>query len=359
MRQDALSILREGTCIPATPLALDEERAFDRRRQHLLMQYYLNSGCGGIATAVHTTQFEIHDPANNLLETVLQSVAEDIINYEQTTGRTIIRIAGVCGETSQAMHETVLAKNLGYDAVLLSPGGLDSLSEQDLIRRTMEVGQVLPVIGFYLQPAVGGRVLSYAYWEELCALDSVIAIKVAPFNRYDTLDVVRAAATSHRCDEISLYTGNDDHIVLDLLSSFSFHTANGMRRKDFAGGLLGHWSVWTYKAVKLFDRIMREKKQGVISAELLQIANEITDCNSAFFDASNQFRGVIAGLHHVLHRQGLMDHVWCLNPDERLSDGQMEQIERVYTLYPHLHDDDFVREHITEWKRDSGLITII
>ncbi len=347
--QKAMEILQKGTVIPATPLALDENRKFDEAQQRILMRYYLDCGVGGIATAVHTTQFEIREPEVNLLEPVLKVVSEEIESYEMKTGKVIVKVSGVCGPKEQAVKEAKLAKAYGYDAVLLSPGGLNDLSEDELIERTEAVAKIMPVIGFYLQTAVGGRAFSYNYWERLAAINNVVAIKCASFNRYQTLDVVRAVAMSDRCDDITLYTGNDDNIVIDLLTKYKFDKNGKLVEKSFQGGLLGHYSVWTRKAVEIFERIQEAKKKDVIPEGFLTLAAEVTDANSAFFDTANGFAGCIAGLHHVLVGQGLMRNIYCLNPQETLSAGQQEEIARVYRMYSHLNDDDFVKENLKSW----------
>ncbi len=347
----ALNNLREGTVIPATPLALTEARKLDENGLRLLMNYYLNSGVGGIATAVHTTQFEIRKPEIALFEPVLSIVSSEVDKFEKETGKVIVKVAGVCGSTEQAVTEAELAKKYGYDAVLLSPGGLNHLSEDEMIERTRAVASVMPVIAFYLQTSVGGRVFSYNYWERVCAIPNVVAIKCASFNRYTTLDVVRAAATSERSDEITLYTGNDDNIVIDLLTKYVFDNNGEKVEKRFEGGLLGHWSVWTSKVVELFGKIKNEREKESISSEMLSLAAAVTDANSAFFDTAHGFKGCIAGLHEVLRRQGLMKNILCLDPNETLSDGQAEQIDRVYTAYPELCDDAFVAANIDAWKK--------
>lgn len=347
--EKALKILHEGTVIPANPLALDENRKFDEHRQRALVRYYLDSGVGGLAVAVHTTQFEIRDPKHNLLETVLTVAIDESRKYEEATGKTIVMVAGVCGPKEQAVKEAKLAKSLGYDAVLLSPGGLNHLSEDEMIERTAAVAAEMPVIGFYLQTSVGGRKFSYNYWERVCAIDNVVAIKAAPFNRYYTFDVVRAAALSPRADEIALYTGNDDNIVIDLVSNYRFEVDGKVYEKRFIGGLLGHWSVWTKKAVELFEKCKALHGCEEIPADILKLANEVSDTNAAFFDTANGFKGCIAGLHEVLRRQGLMKGIWCLNPEETMSEGQLEEINRVYEMYPHLNDDEFVRANLDKW----------
>lgn len=349
--EKAMKILREGTVIPATPLALDEDRHLDEDTQRLLMRYYLSCGVGGIATAVHTTQFEIRKPEIGLFEPVLKIVADEIDSYEAKTGKTIVKVCGVCGEKEQAVAEAKLAKKYGYDAVLLSPGGLGHLSEAELVERTHAVAEQMPVIAFYLQTAVGGRVFSYDYWQKVCATDNVVAIKCASFNRYQTIDAVRAAALSPRRDEITLYTGNDDNIVIDLLTDYTFRENGETVTKGFEGGLLGHWSVWTKKAVEIFHTLKNAKSQPTIPTELMTLAGQVTDANSAFFDTANNFAGCIAGLHEVLRRQGLMKCTYCLNPDESMSEGQAEQIDRVYAAYPELSDDDFIAENIKEWRQ--------
>ncbi len=346
----AMAILKKGTVIPAIPLSLNRQRKFNEEGQRLLARYYLNAGVGGIAIAVHTTQFEIRLPEFNLFEPVIKIVSEEMDRYEKESGRTVVKVAGVCGEVEQAVREATLLKSYGYDAVLLSPGGLGHLSEEALLERTRAVAAVLPVIGFYLQTAVGGRRLSYAYWQQLCEIENVVAIKCAAFNRYQTLDVVRAAALSSRAEEITLYTGNDDNIVLDLLTEYKFNEEGVEYRKSFEGGLLGHWSVWTHTVVKQFEEIKKADADKKITAELLTLAAEITDANAALFDVANQFKGCIAGLHEILRRQGLMEGIWCLNPEEGLSQGQLEEIDRVCRMYPHLNDDAFVQENIDKWK---------
>lgn len=342
-QEKALEILRAGTVIPATPLALTEQREFDEEQQRILTGYYLAAGAGGIATAVHSTQFEIRLPQYNLFERVLRTVSGVIDEYERKTGRVIVRVAGVCGKTEQAVSEARIAKKYGYDAVLLSPGGLNELTEEELLARTEAVAREMPVIGFYLQTAVGGRHFSFNFWTRLCEIPNVVAIKSAPFNRYQTLDVVRAAALSSRADEITLYTGNDDNILVDLLTEYRFQKDGKTYKKRFEGGLLGHWSVWTRRVVELFERI---KRDPVPTAELLTLAAEITDANAAVFDAAHGFAGCIPGIHEVLRRQGLMKGVWCLDPDEALSEGQSEELDRVCAAYPHLLDDDFVKKYL-------------
>ncbi|HHW58282.1 dihydrodipicolinate synthase family protein [Caldanaerobacter subterraneus] len=338
-------LLQEGTVIPAHPLALTEERKLDEKRQRALTRYYIAAGAGGIAVGVHTTQFEIRQ--HNLYEKVLEIAAEEV--EKANLKRPFIKVAGIIGPTEQALKEAEIAVKYGYHLGLLSMGGLDDWNEEDLIKRTEEVGKVIPVFGFYLQPAAGGRKFSYNFWRWFVDIPYVMAIKIAPFNRYYTLDVVRAVCESDRRDEIALYTGNDDNIVIDLLTKYRFNINGKIVEKRIAGGLLGHWAVWTKKAVELFEEIKKVREKDTIPSELLTKAIEITDCNAAFFDASNNFHGVIAGIHEVLRRQGLMQGTWCLNPEEDLSPGQKEEIDRVYKAYPHLNDDDFVREHIEEW----------
>lgn len=345
----ALELLHRGTVIPAIPLALDENRCFDEQGQRRLVRYYLNAGVGGVAVGVHTTQFEIRKPEINLLEPVLSVTAEEIAAFEKASGKTIIRVSGVCGKSEQACREATLAKRLGYDAVLLSPGGLPELSEQDLILRTRDVAQLMPVIGFYLQTACGGRRLSFDYWRAIADTQNVVAIKCASFNRYQTIDLVRGVAFSRRRGEVALYTGNDDNIVVDLLTPYRFIVDGKTVELRFVGGLLGHWSVWTHKAVQMYERLRAYQDGRDIPAELLTLAAQVTDTNGAFFDVANAFSGCIPGVHEVLRRQGIMHGTWCLNPDEVLSAGQTDEISRVCTAYPNLNDDSFVRENFEKW----------
>ena len=329
--------LAKGGVIPAHPLALTAERKLDERRQRALTRYYLAAGAGGVAVGVHTTQFAIRDSRVGLFEPVLR------LAMEEMRGRDAIKVAGAIGNTGQAVREAELARGIGYEAVLLSLAALQTASPDELIEHCRRVAEVAPLFGFYLQPAVGGRVLPYSFWRRFAEIENVVAIKMAPFNRYQTLDVVRAVADSGRSD-IALYTGNDDNIVLDLLNVYRF----GEKEWRIAGGLLGHWAVWTKRAVELMERVY----WAAIPHDGFFIENnEVTDANAAFFDSANGFRGCIAGLHEVLRRQGLLAGRWCLDEREDLSPGQMEEIDRVYRQYPGWNDDAFVQQHLDEWLR--------
>lgn len=334
--------LLRGIVIPAHPLALDPNRKLDARRQRALTRYYMASGAGGVAVGVHTTQFAIRDPKVGLLKPVLEIAAEEV------GGSPMVKIAGVCGLIRQAVSEAELAASLGYDAALVSLAALPEAETSSLVDHIRAVATILPIFGFYMQPAVGGRVLSYEFWRRFVELDNVVAIKIAPFNRYQTLDVMRAVADSGRGGEIALYTGNDDNILMDLLARYP-RTGSGLR---IVGGLLGHWAVWTSRAHEYFEQATNcSRGGGPIDAELLMLNAETTDANAALFDAANGFRGCIAGIHEILRRQGLLSGRWCLDPDEDLSPGQMEEIDRVCRHYPHLQDDEFVREHLDSWMR--------
>jgi dihydrodipicolinate synthase/N-acetylneuraminate lyase len=323
--------LASGCVIPAHPLALTADRRLDERRQRALTRYYL-------AVGVHTTQFAIRNPQVGLFRPVLELAAEEM----NRAGRPLVRIAGICGPTAQAVTEAGLARDLGYDAGLLSLAALSDANVDALVAHSRAVADVLPVVGFYLQPSVGGRVLPYSFWRRFAEIEGVVAIKIAPFNRYQTQDVVRAVIEAGR-DDIALYTGNDDAIVADLLTPFRF----AGRERRIVGGLLGHWSVWTRRAVELLDRC----RLAAATPDLLRLGVEVTDSNAAFFDAANAFRGCIAGLHEVLRRQGLLEGLWCLDAHETLGPGQLAEIDRVYAAYPHLNDDEFVARHRDEWLR--------
>ena len=342
---NALEKLSRGAVIPAVPLVLDNNRQFHESGQKRLIRYYLESGCGGVAAGVHTTQFEIRQ--HGLFECVMNSVVQEINHFEKKTNGVVVKVAGVCGEIAQAVREANFLKSIGYDAVLLSPGGLSHLSEDVLLERTKIIADIMPVIGFYLQPAAGGRLHSFEYWKKLVEIDNVIAIKCASFNRYQTLDVMRAVALSGRADQIAMYTGNDDNIVIDLLTKYQFTVDEKVYEKRFVGGLLGHWAVWTSRVVELFEQIKEESEKSHVSVEMLNLANQITDCNAAFFDVQNQFAGCIPGIHEVLRRQGLLENILCLNPEEQLSEGQKEEIDRVYRMYPHLNDDAFASKFLS------------
>ncbi len=340
------SVLHAGTVIPAHPLALRADKSLDEQGQRLLTNYYIAAGVGGLAVGVHTTQFEIREPEINLYEPVLELAMEEVARASRMDN--LIKVAGVSGPTKQAVAEAELAKSLGYDLALVSTNGLSDLSESQLLERAMAIGDIMPLFGFYLQPAVGGKLLSRAYWQAFCEIKNVYAIKMAPFNRYQTLDVVHAVCRSTRCKEIALYTGNDDTILVDLLTDYYIDTPNGIVKKGIVGGLLGHWAVWTSKAVALLREVKEMKRNGNIPMAVLSQAAKITDSNAAFFDAKNDFKGCIAGIHEVLRRQGLMRGIWCLSPDEELSPGQVEEIDRIYQAYPDLNDDAFVQSFLQQ-----------
>jgi len=345
---EKINVLNKGIVIPALPLALNKNRQLDERRQRALMRYYLDAGSGGIAVAVHTTQFEIRLPQIGLFRPILELAKEEHDRFVAKNNKPIVLISGVIGQTGQAIQEARLAADLGYDAVLLSLAALSEASNQILLDHCRSIADVIPVIGFYLQPAVGGRKLDVDFWREFARIENVVAIKMAPFNRYQTLDVVRGVIESGRTDEIALYTGNDDNILVDLLTEYSLSDGNNILKKRIVGGLLGHWAVWTKKAVELLDLVHTREATGDIR-HLLTMGTHITDCNAAFFDAGNNFAGCITGIHEVLRRQGLLEGIWILNENETLSPGQKEEIDRVYRAYPNLNDDAFVAENLSKW----------
>ena len=345
------AVLQRGVVIPACPLALTGQRTLDERRQRALLRYYNAAGAGGVAVGVHTTQFAIRDPRIGLFEPVLELAAEEMNRADAQRREPLVRVAGICGRTPQAAVEAALARRMGYHAGLLSLAAMKNASDDELLAHCRTVAEVIPVVGFYLQAAVGGRALPYSFWRRFAEIGNVVAIKMAPFNRYHTVDVMRAVAEAGR-DDIALYTGNDDNIVADLLTPYRFGAGGKIVERRIAGGLLGHWAVWTRKAVELLEEchgIVRGG--GAVPAEMLRRNIEVTDCNAAFFDAANGFAGCIAGLHEVLRRQGLLEGLWCLDPNETPGPGQMAEIDRVYHAYPHLNDDNFVREHRDEWLR--------
>lgn len=329
--------LRRGLVIPAHPLALTARRQLDERRQRALTRYYLDAGAGGLAIGVHTTQFAIHEPKRGLLYSVLQLGIDTVCDWRGADKRPVM-IAGVIGRTPQAVREARLARDLGYDAVLLSLAALPRATDATLIAHARAVAEVIPVMGFYLQSAVGGRVLGYSFWRKFAEIVNVVAIKIAPFDRYATLDVIRAVVESGRAGEIALYTGNDDHILLDLLT------------RPMVGGLLGHWAFWTSAAAKLHRDCRALVARGrPIPRRMMTLAGQVTEANAAVFDVANRFRGCIPGIHEILRRQGLLAGRWCLDPNEELSRGQAEEISRVCDAYPHLTDDAFVQGNLDRW----------
>ncbi len=345
---DVLKKVRRGAVIPAQVLALDENRRFAPRYQRALTRYFIDAGAGGIAVGVHSTQFAIRKPEVGLFEPVLRETSRFIDEWCAKTGKKVLKVGGVCGRTAQAVAEAEFECSCGFDACLLSLAAMKDDSIDALLDHCRAVAQVMPLIGFYLQPSVGGRILPYEFWRKFAGIDNVLAIKMAPFNRYCTFDVVRAVAESGR-DDITLYTGNDDNLLVDLLTEYEI----GGRKLRIRGGLLGHWSAWTKKAVELLDELHALIDSGKdIPPELLTRAVKITDCNAAFFDPAHGFAGCIPGLHEVLRRQGLLPGIWCIDPEETLSPGQSGEITRVYEAYPELNDDDFVAANLARWLAD-------
>lgn len=351
-------LLRTGTVIPAHPLALNADRTLDERHQRALTRYYVDAGAGGIAVGVHSTQFEIRERGmfRSVLELASQAADEWLANRGE---RPFIKVGGVAGDLDQAVKEAQLAADLGYHAVLLSPprpepghalyGQVEQI-EKYALERARAVGEIIPVIGFYLQEAIRGPRLSYDFWREFVEIPSVVAVKAAPFNRYRTLDVIRAVAESDRRDEITMYTGNDDSIIMDLLSDFTYEVRGEVQTLQIRGGLLGHWSVWTKRAVEMQEQAAKARAGDLeLLADLVRKASAVTDANAALFDSTNDFAGCIPGIHEILRRQGLMQGTWCLNPNEVMSPGQVEEIDRVLRTHPWLTDDEFVAERLDEW----------
>ena len=341
---EILRLLRQGVAIPAHPLALDANRRFDRRRQRALSRYYIDAGAGGLAVGVHTTQFEIRDVG--LYRPVLEAAMEDSRAW---TERPLVMVAGLAGGTDQAVAEARTAAGLGYHAGLLSLAALKGTAPEEIIAHCRRVAQEIPLVGFYLQPAVGGVSLDAAFWRAFCSIDNVVAVKVAPFNRYRTLDVIRGLVEARAEERVTLYTGNDDHIVLDLVTPFTVKRDGEPVTVRFQGGLLGHWSVWTRGAVRLLEQLKAAVAAGPLDPGILALDSAVTDCNAAFFDVANNFHGCIAGCHEILRRQGLLEGIWCLNPQEGLSPGQKEAIDRICRLYPEFSDDAFVAENLGRW----------
>ena len=344
IKPEVRRLLAEGTVLPAHPLALDASRALDKTHQRALTRYYIDAGRGGLAVGVHTTQFAIRDVG--LSRPVLELAADTASSW---TRRPLALVAGLSGPTRQALAEADIARGIGYHAGLLSLAAMKSASEDEIVTHCEAVAREIPLVGFYLQPAVGGVVLSANFWRRFAAIDNVIAIKIAPFNRYRTLDVLRGVYAAGALDRITLYTGNDDHILLDLVLPFDLRDNGDTVRTHIRGGLLGHWSVWTASAIKQFEMCKAARSRPSVPADLLALDARVTDCNSAFFDVANNFHGCIAGCHEVLRRQGLMRGIWCLDPAEGLSPGQMQEIDRVYNEHADLSDDDFVAANLAKW----------
>jgi len=343
--------LYSGCAIPAHPLALRSDNRIDERHQRALTRYYLAAGAGGLAVGVHTTQFAIHNPKIGLYRPVLELALETARQFTVSASREEpIMIAGIVGDTKQAIQEASLAHQLGYHIGLLSLTALKGKSIDELIDHSRRIAEVIPIMGFYLQQTISKMTLPAEFWQKFVTIPNVLAIKIAPFNRYQTLDVLEAVAHSGRTDEIALYTGNDDNIILDLLTRHEFTVEGRTVPVEIVGGLLGQWACWTKKAVEHLERIKVIRNNNTpVPQDLLTLAGQLTLANKAIFDAENQFRGCISGISYVLKQQGLIKEINTLDPAERLSDGQAENIDQIIRDYPQLIDDDFVRENLHEW----------
>lgn len=337
--------LNEGIFIPAHPTALTKKLELDEKRQRALSRYYLDAGAGGLAIGVHTSQFEIREA--NLYKPILELGKEEVDSFSKKNKKPILRISGIIGKTKPALGQAQISADLGYNASLLSLGVFKNESDEVMIEHCKAIAEVIPIIGFYLQPAVGGRILTTDFWRKFSEIENVIAIKLAPFCRYKTIDAIRGVSESSRANEIALYTGNDDNIVADLLTEYEVPTESRTKSKRIVGGLLGHWSVWTKTSINHFEEIKKAKPEDI--SELLKLGIKITDANAAIYDVRNKFKGSIAGVHEILRRQGLLESISMLNPNEVLSAGQSKEIDRIYKLYPELNDDTFVIENLDRW----------
>jgi dihydrodipicolinate synthase/N-acetylneuraminate lyase len=345
---DLRAHLHAGHVIPAQPLALDASRKFSERHQRAITRYYVASGVGGLAVGVHSTQFEIREPQHGLFKPVLELASLTIDEELAKAPRPFIKISGLCGRTEQALQEAGTALGYGYQAGLLSLAAFQNDSEDAMIAHCRRVAEMMPIVGFYLQPAGGGRLLAYSFWRRFAEIPNVVAIKLAPFNRYQTIDVIRAVAEAGR-DDIALYTGNDDSIIVDLFTPFTFDAGGKKITRHIVGGLLGHWGVWTSAAVKLLNDIKQARPSKLLDVQWLDTAIAVTDMNAALFDAANKYAGNLPGIMEVLRRQGLVSSIHCLDPHQGLSPGQAEELTRVCRAYPHLTDDAFVAAHRDVW----------
>lgn len=345
---DLRTHLLAGHVIPAQPLALDANRKFSERHQRAITRYYVASGIGGLAVGVHSTQFEIREQHYGLFNPVLELASRTIDEELAKHPRPFIKISGLCGRTEQALAEAETALGFGYQAGLLSLSAFKNDTEDTMIAHCRRVAETIPVVGFYLQPSAGGRLLGYSFWRRFAEIPNVVGIKMAPFNRYQTIDVIRAVAEAGR-DDIALYTGNDDNIVVDLFTPFTFDAGGKKVTRRIVGGLLGHWGVWTSAAVKMLNDIKQARQHAQLDAQWLDTAIAVTDMNAALFDAANKYAGCIPGILEILRRQGLVPSINCLNPHERLSPGQAEELTRVCQAYPQLTDDAFVAANLSKW----------
>lgn len=343
------SRLMQGMVIPAHPLALDASRRLDEQRQRALTRYYADAGAGGIAVGVHTTQFAIRDPKIGLFQPVLELAAETMADCEEQLDEPLLKVAGIVGPTEQAIKEAELASSLGYDVGLVSLSAFSGSTDEEMVAHMRALSEVIPLFGFYLQPSVGGRRLEYGFWRQVAEVENLVGIKVAPFNRYESLDVARAVVDAGRAGDLALYTGNDENIILDLLTTYRFGEEPG-QSIGFRGGLLGQWAVWTQKAVEELHELREIRDAGgPVPMEVLTRAQQLTDANAVIFDAANRFTGCIPGIHEILRRQGLLEGLWTLEEEEVLSPGQLEEIDRIYRMYPEFNDDAFVRENLDRW----------
>jgi len=350
LSQPLLDLIRQGTVIPATPLALNARRQLDERRQRALMRYYIEAGAGGVAVGMHFTQFEIRVPGIDLFEPLLRLCGEEIERSSQKSGRPVVKVAGFSGRTEDALRQARIARDMGYHVGIASMAAFQGMMEQEMIHHMRELSKVMPMFGFYLLTGVGGIKLPYSFWRELVEIENVIGIKIAPFDRYGTINVTRALADSGRDQEVTLYTGNDDSILYDFVTPYRFGPTETARTVRIRGGLLGQWACWTKRAVELHERLRKISENGeAIAPDLLTLSAQITDANAALFDPAHQYAGSIPGVNEILRRQGFLEGIWTLKRDEVLSPGQLEEIDRVCAAYPHLTDDDFVHQNLERW----------
>ena len=346
--------LLAGQVIPAHPLALTPHRTMDEIHQRALTRYYVAAGAGGMAVGVHTTGFPIHDPSIGLYRAVLELAAETADDALASRGdRAFVRVAGLVGDTANAVKEAEMARVLGYHCGLLSLGAWRDADDRAILTHCAHVAETLPLFGFYLQPAVGGRRLTYKFWREFAEIANVVAIKIAPFDRYATLDVIRAIADAGR-EDIALYTGNDDAILADLITDVPVATGGRVHTRHCVGGLLGQWAVWTRRAVTQLEVIKtwRATQSTTIHREWLTTGAALTMANAAIFDAANGYVGCLPGILEVLRRQGLVRGTWTFDTHEVLSPGQADAISWVIQQHgAELTDDAFVAEHLDRWLR--------
>ena len=338
--------MQKGGVFVPSPLALDENKNQHEAYQRLLTLYYIKSGARAVIPGAHTGEFALNDV--ELLDRWMLWIKEMISQY----GSEMILMAMIGGE--DARKQVDLALKHQYDAVMIAPTAFKGLSEKDVIKLFEEIATDIPIFAFELQRAIPG---SYQYttalWNDI--FEIAYGAKGASFDTYRSIVMLEAAANSDRQEQLTLFTGNDDRIVADLMGHYDFQTTKGPRRVDYQGGLLGHFATDTQAAVTWFGAIQEYKHTGSWNFDMSkdQLAHGVNRCNLALFDAIGNFENSVWGVKNRLSYLGLLPGPYCMHESGRT--GQAKAINKIYQEYPLLSDDHYLEEHLALFKREVGI----